>query len=621
LTLTGGKSTDRGGAILADDYSALRLTGATVAGNTVVGDAGTLGGGIYSLGELTVTGSSVSGNTAVDGAGGGIWGGRVILVDSTVADNHADALAGGIFGVRMSLSNSTVSGNSSGASGGGIVSSSYSTSSLTSCTVTGNSAGYSGGGIYGEVTVTDSTVTGNSAGGRGGGIDGHPQRYSAGVVMVANSTVSGNTSLGDGGGINGGSVTMINSTVSGNRAGPDESGSSDYSSGGGISAGTVTLTSSTVTGNYAASYYSGGDGGGGIRSSAITLADSIVAGNAERDGVGNDVAGAIAFSNGHNIFGSDVAGAIIGDLQGVAPSLLFASIDPATGGGRLNAAGTTPLRNSITNPALSGGDPLAALPTDQLGHARPQPAGSLPDIGAAERNQALSTTASANNDVLTGTDDANVISARAGADLVRGLAGNDILRGEGGSDVLDGGPGNDLLDGGEGINLARFGGSTAVVIDLVAGTAKRGGETDTLSSIRGAIGSSAGDTFTGDGGPNWFQGGGGRDVATGGAARDLYDFDRVQDSLPGSANRDVIGDLAPQSDRINLTGIDADTTMAGNQAFRFVATDPLTGPGQLGYRLSGDNTIVRASTDADAGAELEIQLTGLSGVGDFVFYL
>ena len=89
--------------------------------------------------------------------------------------------------------------------------------------------------------------------------------------------------------------------------------------------------------------------------------------------------------------------------------------------------------------------------------------------------------------------------------------------------MLDGGPGNDLLDGGAGINLARFGGSTAVAVDLVAGTAKRGSETDTLTSIQGAIGSSAADSFMGDGGPNWFQGGGARDVATGGAGRDLYD--------------------------------------------------------------------------------------------------
>ena len=68
------------------------------------------------------------------------------------------------------------------------------------------------------------------------------------------------------------------------------------------------------------------------------------------------------------------------------------------------------MRNSVTNPALSGGDPLAALPTDQIGTTRPLPAGSLPDIGAAERNQTLSTVPSANNDVLTGTDGDNTIS-------------------------------------------------------------------------------------------------------------------------------------------------------------------------------------------------------------------
>jgi hypothetical protein len=351
----------------------------------------------------------------------------------------------------------------------------------------------------------------------------------------------------------------------------------------------------------------------------LDIANSIVAGNI---GFGeDDISALVSRSNGHNIFGSDVDGAIIGDLQGVAPGLLFASLDPDTGGGQLNAAGIVPLRNSITNPALSGGDPLAALPTDQLGTTRPLPAGSLPDIGAVERNQALLTAASPNNDVLTGTDGANTISARSGADLVRGLAGNDILRGEGGSDVLDGGPGNDLLDGGDGIDLARFGGNTAVTIDLVAGTARRGTEIDTLSSIQGAIGSSASDRFTGDGGPNWFQGGGSQDIATGGAGRDLYDLDRVQDSLPGPNDRDLILDLAPQSDRIDLTGIDADTTIPGNQAFTWVGTADFTGPGQLGYFRSGSDVIVRGSIDADTTSELHIQLAGLTGIGGYVFYL
>ena len=406
-------------------------------------------------------------------------------------------------------------------------------------------------------------------------------------------------------------MTLINSTISGN-------GTAGYRADGGALWGSnaMTLASSTVTGNSAA-----GDGGGiFVNRGGMTIANSIVAGN-RAAAEGDDVFGGITSSNGHNIFGSDVGGAILGDLQGIAPSLLFAALDPDTGGGQLNAAGIVPLRNGITNPALSGGDPLAALPTDQLGTARPLPAGSLPDVGAAERNQALSTTASANNDVLTGTDGANIISAQAGADLVRGLAGNDTLRGEAGSDVLDGGTGNETLDGGDGIDLARFGGGTAVAVDLVAGTATRGLETDTLSSIQGAIGSSAADTFKGDGGPNWFQGGGGRDVATGGTARDLYDFDRVQDSLPGSANRDVITDFAPGSDKIDLTGIDADAPVAGNQAFTWVDGNALTGAGQLGFFTSGADTTVRASIDADATAEFQIQLTGLRTltVDDFYF--
>ena len=51
--------------------------------------------------------------------------------------------------------------------------------------------------------------------------------------------------------------------------------------------------------------------------------------------------------------------------------------------------------------------------------------------------------------------------------------------------------------------------------------------------------------------------------------------------------------------------------MPGQQSFRWVGKATLTGAAQLGYYVSGGNTIVRASTDADAAAELEIQLTGV----------
>lgn len=655
LTLTHGRAFD-GGAI-ASESANLTLTHATVTGNNA-----TYGGGGIDANAVTLINSTVGGNSVAHdpsyngGRGGGILCSTVTLLNSTVSDNSLVGASsggggGGIFG-DVTLTNSVVSGNNVEgyhASGGGIFGYTYGTVILTNSTVSGNTAsdGYTGGISAGTVTLINSTVSGNSAD-VNGGIHGH-------YVTLTNSRVSDNIAAGDltsfGGGIDGGYVSLINSSVSGNSAeiGGGIFGSSvivtnstisnntaEFRSGG-IEGQHVTLTNSTISGNSAKDNSGGINGeyvtlihstitgnsaryaGGGVYSSIASTNNSIVAGNSAA-GSHPDLDSATVISNGHNIFGSDVTSAIIGDLQGISPSLLFAAIDPATGGGQVDAAGAIPLRNSVTDPALSGGDPLALLPTDQLGHIRPEPAGSLPDIGAAERNQTLSTRASPNNDVLTGTDAANTILGHAGADLIRGLGGNDTLRGEDGSDVLDGGPGNDRLDGGDGINLARFGGSTGVTVDLVAGTATRGTETDTLIGIQGAIGSSAADTFLGDGGPNWFQGGGGRDVATGDAGRDLYDYDRTSDSLPGSANRDVITDFAHGSDKIDLSGIDANATIAGNQSFTWLADAPLTGAGQLNFVVSGGNIIVQASTDADAAPELQIRLTGIVTLdqGDFL---
>ena len=117
------------------------------------------------------------------------------------------------------------------------------------------------------------TVSGNSTAGMyadGGGI----YAYS---VTLTNSTVSGNSSgESDGGGIGGSDVTLANSTVSGNSA----------HSGGGIYGYSVTLTDSTVSGNAAVLY------GGGISGSYMMLSNSIIAGNGD-SGPAPDVSGSI----------------------------------------------------------------------------------------------------------------------------------------------------------------------------------------------------------------------------------------------------------------------------------------------------------------------------------------
>ena len=132
------------------------------------------------------------------------------------------------------------------------------------------------------------TITGGRTYGDGGGI------YNSGTLTLTNSTVSGNTASSSyysyyysyGGGIyNGGTLTLTNSTVSGNTA----SSSYYYSYGGGIfNGGTLTLTNSTVTGNTASSssyYYSSSYGGGISNNWGISyFYNTIIAQNNAKEG-------------------------------------------------------------------------------------------------------------------------------------------------------------------------------------------------------------------------------------------------------------------------------------------------------------------------------------------------
>ena len=107
------------------------------------------------------------------------------------------------------------------------------------------------------------------------------------------------------------------------------------------------------------------------------------------------------------------------------------------------------------------------------------------------------------------------------------------------------------------------------------------------------------------------------DSCTGGGGRDLHAFRTVQDSLAGSG-RDVIKDFVPGQDVIDVSDIDADSTVPGQQTFRWVGKATLTGAAQLGYYVSGGNTIVRASTDAEARqlADDAIARVGLSEIAE-----
>ena len=614
LTLEQGHAIDggKGGAIFHESAS-LNLVGCTIRDNkTEHGN----GGAIFASGTgLNIADSLLTANQSQYGNGGAIYadpGANIVITGSVISNNHAHNgyYGGGIRGTQITLDirDSRIEEN-----GNSAIYLDDSDFSLQGSMLIHNEAGVDAAtgaalSLNGGVSVVDSSTIAYNTGYWRGAVSS-----TNGNLQITNSTLANNVAMG---------VVDSNGDIHGGVGG------AIYSL-----AGILSVINTTLTGNSALTPDFGDHVvrygvGGAIEAtfSELEVANVCIVGNRAEvpSGEYQDIIGSIAVSNGHNLFGSDVLANVSGDRENVAAASIFAAIDPETGGGLLAASGIVPLWSSASNPALSGADPLAASATGQLGTTgRPLPAGSLPDLGSIEINQPLSTTSSNNNDVLTGTAAGDSINGLAGADFIKGLGGNDTLRGGDGGDLLDGGAGNDKLYGDAGIDLVFYGGSTKVTVDLSLATDKatRGSETDTLYNVEGAIGSSAADSFKGNEYNNFFQGGLGKDTATGGGGRDLYDFNAVADSKAGATTRDVITDFDHLVDKIDLMGLDADATVAGNQAFRWVGTAALGGPGEVGFFTSGSTTIIRGSTDADAASEFEIQLTGIKPLTAVDFYL
>ena len=116
---------------------------------------------------------------------------------------------------------------------------------------------------------------------------------------------------------------------------------------------------------------------------------------------------------------------------------------------------------------------------------------------------------------MYGTSGNDTLTGTASADSIRGLGGDDFIFGANGNYTLIGGAGKDTLKGGAGFDVLRGGGS------------------------------------------------------------DAFDFDRPAETKTG-AQRDRIADFTQGDDLIDVSGIDADTTHGGNDAFQFIGSDPFS---------------------------------------------
>lgn len=436
------------------------------------------GGGLYSksLDGVTLTRATISGNSSTNYRGGGATfvntnGYQLVdldIVDSTFSDNSTPDVGGGAAIVwqglgSVSVTGSTVSGNSAKNMGSGFYVTLADSVSITDTDFTSNNVptggplyGSKGGGAVignaGDVVITGGSFGSNTARDQGGGLG---VLYSS-SLSITGTTFDSNTSQGTGGGMwlykNGdtqltdvtisnnyanaqgaaariwadtSSVTISNSTMSGNHAHSSGGALSLYNSYG--SPSTFTINNSTITGNdsddkggavlvqdaalvldqstvslniagyFDGSTYVGGTGGVFLYGNAtLTMSGTILSGNSNID-TGNQPSitrGAdlstdggntspTAIQSSHSVLGEATVDGIFTDLGGT-----IYNTDPGVSALADNGGATQTMALLPNSVALDAGpDPVATFTGnefDQRGTGYVRVIGTSVDIGAFE---------------------------------------------------------------------------------------------------------------------------------------------------------------------------------------------------------------------------------------------
>jgi len=405
-----------GGTIMiASAASDLTLTDADIS-TSLANNGGCLS--FFSTGTLNVSGSQFS-NCRAYGRGGAIYSirsGAVTFSNSTIDDNIAGTFGGGVFfspdatpaytftdltvtdnisqttstgglyleypaslGGVISASGLNVSRNTCYGGGCGILFYNYTTLTLEDSLFDSNlgiatvanflftlgGGAYLGGTLAGSSLIQDTTFSDNHIiNGEGGGlyIDGASQTVTIDRTTFSNNLVDYST-VARGGGLyaNASSLTLKNSTLSGNRA---DIGGAYFASGPG------TVNNCTFSGNRALSASSDLHKVG-----AVTTRNTIFA-----DPVTSTSCSVAITSGGHNLNEDSSCGLSgVGDINGSDPVL----------GALADLGGTTKVLPFVgSSPAIDVGDAATCEAVDQLGTARPVDGDgngtAVCDIGALE---------------------------------------------------------------------------------------------------------------------------------------------------------------------------------------------------------------------------------------------
>jgi Ca2+-binding RTX toxin-like protein len=219
--------------------------------------------------------------------------------------------------------------------------------------------------------------------------------------------------------------------------------------------------------------------------------------------------------------------------------------------------------------------------------------------------------------VFAGADN-DIVYGDAGADRIFGDQGNDMITAGAGNDTVFGGAGNDLIvaevgdgndvyfgdegTGGTGIDtLDMSAASAAITVNLGSGPLMNGTASssqtgsDTIWGLENVNTGSGDDIITASNAVN---------VINGGAGNDTFKF-----LTTAAADGDTIHGFEP-GDRIDLSGIDANTGIATDQSFQLVSGGGQATAGQLAISFADGNTIVEGHVDGDNAADFRIEIEG-----------
>ncbi len=115
----------------------------------------------------------------------------------------------------------------------------------------------------------------------------------------------------------------------------------------------------------------------------------------------------------------------------------------------------------------------------------------------------------------------------------------------------------------------------------------------------------------GGAGDDTIAGAGGADMVFGGGGADVFAMLALRDPTAGAAGRDTIDDFSEiEGDLIGLAALDADSGVAGDQAFTFIGNAAFSAAGQVRAEVIGGMTVVSGNVNADLGADFAVRLSG-----------